>query len=171
MRSILPFCAFVLICFCHVAGALDLTKPEATETVLPQDIEIVVSHQNTANVVLGTWSAGSVTLGVVQLFSPNPFVKAFGMQNLVWGSIDGGIAIYGHQNLKKMDWSITTAVDEQLKFRRILLINALLDFLYLAVGFLLWRSAKIKLRGHGAGILLQGGFLLIFDWVNYALTF
>jgi hypothetical protein len=171
MRFLLPFCAFVLICLCHLVDAMDLTKPEANETVLSQDIERVVSHQNTANIVLGTWSTGSITLGVFQLFSPNPFVKAFGMQNLAWGSIDGGIAMYGHRNLNKMDWSITTAVDEKLKFRRILLINALLDFLYLAVGFLLWRSAKINLRGHGIGILVQGGFLLIFDWVNYALTF
>ncbi len=57
------------------------------------------------------------------------------------------------------------------KFRKILLINTLLDIGYLAVGFGLARANNVKWHGHGQGILIQGGFLLLFDGINYALTF
>lgn len=171
MRYLFLSCCFALIFSWCVVPASGAGKSESYDEALPDEVAALASHQQAANVILATWGVGSVTLGAIQLFSPNPFVKAFGLQNLVWGGIDGSIAIFGHTQLQKLDWSSTTALEENLKFRRILLINALLDVLYLAIGYLLWRKANVKWRGHGAGIMLQGGFLFVFDWVNYGLTF
>ena len=51
--------------------------------------------------------------------------------------------------------------------RRLLWLNAGLDLLYLALG---WRLAQAAIgsarRGHGLGILAQGGFLLLFDLLH-----
>ncbi|MDP2189473.1 MAG: hypothetical protein Q8J69_12415 [Sphingobacteriaceae bacterium] len=130
-----------------------------------------LQHQKNANIVLGSWSVLSMGAGAYQLFSPNPFIKAMGMQNLIWGAVDGGIALYGSYHLSNTDWSSKNLQLEREKFRKILLINTLLDVGYLALGFGLSRAANAKWHGHGYGILIQGGFLLMFDGINYALTF
>jgi hypothetical protein len=128
-------------------------------------------HQRNANRVLGSWSVLSMGAGAYQLFSPNPFIKAMGMQNLIWGAVDGGIALYGTHKLSNLNVGSKNLQLERDKFREILLINTLLDVGYLALGFGLSRSANAKWHGHGYGILLQGGFLFLFDGINYALTF
>ena len=128
-------------------------------------------HETRANMTLAVWSVGSIIGGGIQLLSPNPFVRAFGIQNLVWGSIDGGIAYYGYKTLGSTDWSVADKHAERIKFRKILLINALLDIGYLGLGFALYSARNTKWHGHGAGIMLQGGFLLLFDGINFAITF
>lgn len=160
-----------ITCVSYTGQADTGTQLVASAIGFSESTEAVVKHQYTANLILGTWSLGSVAAGVFQLFSRNPFVKAFGMQNLAWGSIDGTIAFFGHRSLQNVAWETTTPLAEKLKFRKVLLINSLLDFLYLAVGFLLLKTKNVKWHGHGVGIIFQGFFLFLFDWINFALTF
>lgn len=128
-------------------------------------------HQRSANRVLGGWSVLSMGTGAVQLTSANPFVKAMGLQNLIWGAIDGGLALYGSHHLATTSWGSKDLQKERENFRKILLINTLLDVGYLVLGYGLANAVNSKWHGHGQGILIQGGFLLLFDGVNYALTF
>lgn len=129
------------------------------------------THMHRANVVLGSWAALSMGTGAVQLFSPNPFTRAFGMQQLVWGAIDGGIAWYGQRELQRVDLKLRSPQEERERFRKILLVNTLLDLGYLGLGWYLLRHPQNRWHGHGAGIVVQGGFLLLFDGINVALTF
>jgi len=128
-------------------------------------------HQRNANRVLGGWSVLSMGTGAFQLTSPNPFIKAMGLQNLIWGAVDGGIALYGSHQLLSNSWESKDLKIEREKFRKILLINSLLDIGYLVLGFGLANASNSKWHGHGQGILIQGGFLLLFDGINYAFTF
>ncbi len=128
-------------------------------------------HMHRANVVLGSWSVLSMGVGAAQLFSPNPFTRAFGMQQLAWGAIDGGIAWYGHRQLHQVDLKLRSPEEERKRFRKILLVNTLLDVGYLGLGWYLMRHSNARWHGHGAGIVVQGGFLLLFDGINVALTF
>ncbi|HAW94950.1 MAG: hypothetical protein CMJ33_11030 [Phycisphaerae bacterium] len=50
-------------------------------------------------------------------------------------------------------------------FRRLLAINGGLDLLYLTTGVILVTRRDVIARGFGAAILVQGGFLLLFDLV------
>lgn len=128
-------------------------------------------HMHRANVVLGSWSVLSMGVGAAQLFSPNPFTRAFGMQQLAWGAIDGGIAWYGHRQLHQVDLKLRSPDEERKRFRKLLLVNTLLDVGYIGLGWYLMRHSNAKWHGHGAGIIAQGSFLLLFDGINVALTF
>lgn len=79
--------------------------------------------------------------------------RGFWTMSLFWVAIDAGIVA----------WSLFAPIEDLEAFRRILLVNAGLDVIYLIVGVVLLLRAKPLVRGFGAAILVQGGFLLVFD--------
>lgn len=79
--------------------------------------------------------------------------KGFWSMTLFWIAIDVGI----------VGWAIMDPVESTDEFRRLLLINSGLDVVYLLVGSFLLRRSDPLVRGFGAAILIQGGFLLLFD--------
>jgi hypothetical protein len=122
---------------------------------------------------LGAWAVASVVVGgALVVFADGAAARAFGLQCLVWGAIDGAIAITGAVSLKRAH--ARGAVDdperaapERRRLRRLLWINAALDVGYVAAAVLmlaLWRTPDGL--GHGLGVLVQGGFLLAFDAVH-----
>jgi hypothetical protein len=125
---------------------------------------------------LGAWAALSlVAAGVLTwaaLAWPEPLSVTLGavaLQFAVWGAIDGAIAAFGARDRRRRlargdaaDAKATAAFGSRL--RRLLRLNAGLDVGSLAVGLalvLLWRTPAGA--GHGLGVLVQGGFLLLFD--------
>lgn len=117
---------------------------------------------------LGTWALASVGVGAVLLAtSDGPAWNAFALQCLAWGAIDGVIALAGASSARRArrtagDPARTAAEHDRL--RRLLLINAGLDVVYVLVGIAIvvwWRTDAGF--GHGVGVLVQGGFLLGFD--------
>lgn len=128
-------------------------------------------HAENAMHVLTGWSVGSIAVGTGMLFVPNPQVKYAGVQNIAWGAIDLGIAVWGKQSTRK-NIGYKPPEQQQKEFRTALWINGLLDIAYIGAGYYLYQNGKNdKLRGTGAGIMIQGGFLFVFDWANFALTF
>ena len=86
--------------------------------------------------------------------------------------IDAGIAAFGLRGLSaKLDRTIDPpqADREAARLRRILWINTGLDVLYIAIGaviILTLGRADPFARGSGWGIILQGGFLFLFDLLH-----
>ena len=122
---------------------------------------------------LGAWAVASVVLGGALLaFADGAALRAFGLQFLVWGAIDGAIAIAGAIALRRAHARGAVAdpqraAPERRRLRRLLWINAGLDVVYVAAALLvlaLWRTPEGV--GHGLGILIQGRFLLVFDVVH-----
>ena len=126
-------------------------------------------HQKRAmNVLLG-WSGASVIAGSAMLFNESRTIRDFGIQNMAWGVIDGGIALFARRSiLDKWDSNISFQ-EEKRNFRKLLLINSLLDIAYVGVGTALAAYGRDKLKGHGYGIIIQGAFLLLFDGINLLL--
>lgn len=126
----------------------------------------VLKHQKKAmNTLLG-WSGASVIAGSAMLFHDSIIIRDLGIQNIAWGVIDAGIALYArHSILGKMNSDISIQKEQQ-KFRKLLLINSLLDIIYVGVGTALAASGRDNLKGHGYGIIIQGTFLLLFDGIN-----
>lgn len=119
------------------------------------------------------WSGGSIALGIVLVVSPWPFLEGLGLQMGVWGAIDLVIALFGMGRARKLYESSPEehrVVQEALRLRRILTINARLDVLYILVGGAVVVAFRRDpfLLGNGAGILIQGAFLLVFDRVHAA---
>ena len=100
------------------------------------------------------------------LFFASDFWRGFGLQCLMWGAIDLLIAWFGQRSLNKKLREAKNASQEARSLKRILLINAVLDVLYILIGISIWvlwgRTAAFTV-GNAVGVLLQGAFLLLFD--------
>ena len=102
------------------------------------------------------------------------FWRAFGIQALVWGIINIGIAIFGritsNNRMDKLENPLDDAVmkKETRNLRLLLWLNTGLDVLYMLVGlrFVRKSNGNSRKRGTGAGIILQGLLLFVFDLVH-----
>lgn len=122
------------------------------------------------NTLLG-WGGFSMVTGTGMLFSGNPRIQYAGIQNIAWGAIDSGIALWGKSG-NRNDRMRLSPVQKTNNFRKALWINGLLDIVYIGAGYALYSKGKNeKVKGSGVGIMVQGSFLFVFDWIHYALTF
>lgn len=139
------------------------------------------------------WGLGSVLVGIPVVLSGSAFWRGFGIQAAAWGAIDAFIALYAllrARHLSGLEPNEVREVRAALKLRRILLINGALDVLYVTAGLavVLWArgaggadapgvlGAKSSVgaggagagvaAGTGFGILVQGLFLLFFDFYH-----
>ncbi len=120
---------------------------------------------------LSFWSLASIAFGL-PILTLNPFWRGVGIQFIAWGAIDLLIAIVGAAAAKRRKARLTpdeladSALKEGAKLKRILLINTGLDVLYVIGGIALILTLganSAEWRGHGWGIIVQGGFLFFFD--------
>ncbi len=123
------------------------------------------------------WSALSMAAGLMLLILGDPFARGLGVQALAWGLIDAGIAWLGRRSaemrllkqIKSGQDRIQCAASEARNLRRLLWINVALDVLYIAGGVVLvvtlGRSDAFA-RGNGWGVVVQGGFLFVFDLLH-----
>ncbi|MDA9817300.1 hypothetical protein N9C19_00855 [bacterium] len=71
--------------------------------------------------------------------------------------------------------SFFETLNQQRKTETVFLINAGLDLAYISSGFILKNrqtqdpTEQAKNNGFGNSIILQGGFLLIFDWLAFSI--
>jgi pimeloyl-ACP methyl ester carboxylesterase len=94
------------------------------------------------------------------------FWRSFGQQALVWGLVDAAIAAFGLLSARRKLAEGPDPDEERRQSERLsrtLWVNTGLDLVYLAAGTALLRREDDSWQGHGAGILLQGGFLALFD--------
>lgn len=94
------------------------------------------------------------------------------VQFLAWGAVDGVISILGARTSARKQAAMQesdraqTEVKEARWLSRVLWVNTGLDVLYLFGGFWLtqtWGAESPLWQGHGVGIMIQGGFLFLFD--------
>jgi esterase/lipase len=114
------------------------------------------------------WSFISVVAGLL-VFGRGDFWRGFAIQAFVWAGVDALIALFGlRSSLPKLfqPVDLTAAEKETKKLRKILWINTGLDVLYITGGSLLYVLQGAEnpfLAGTAAGIIIQGGFLFLFD--------
>lgn len=134
-------------------------------------------HQSRMNVnesamlVLGTWAAGNILIGTYGNFKASGEAKYFHQFNAMWNVVNLGIAAFGYFNAVNSDPSSMTNLEIIKDFNSLqnfLLLNAGLDAAYIMTGFYLKERSKNsssaeRLQGYGNSLLLQGGFLLLFD--------
>jgi hypothetical protein len=117
------------------------------------------------------WAMASSALGLVLAWRGNAFWRGVGVQAIAWGAVDGAIAVVGQYGAEKQQGSALPVDDlaQARRLRRLLRLNAALDVLYVAGGlFIVERNVRSNRHraGHGAGIVLQGAFLFVFDWYH-----
>ncbi len=121
--------------------------------------------------ILTGWGLASIGTGIALLFSEDAWIRDFGVQQIAWGAVDLVIAVIALAMQARSPWKDFDRTKEQEKFRFSLWLNTGLDVLYMAVGAALLLFGGKLLGGHGAGVLVQGGFLFAFDLVNALWTY
>ena len=120
------------------------------------------------------WGVVSIIVGLLLQRHRHPLWRGIGAQSAGWGLIDALIALVGGISTQNKIASLPnpgnehTQHKEKSNLKMILWLNAGLDVLYVIGGAWVARSDKgdgVR-RGHGLGIMLQGGFLFVFDFLH-----
>lgn len=123
--------------------------------------------------VLGAWSIASMGAGAgLALGGPNDFERFVGIQGIAWGAINLAFTLWGEAQSRPNLFTTTDSAaiikKDAASLSRAFWINALLDVGYILVGTVLWNIGGTEaIRGTGAGIVTQGGFLFGFDTLGY----
>ena len=95
--------------------------------------------------------------------------------NVYWNIVNGALAGLGILEAKKKQGNLSAfqTLDEQSSTEKTFLINTGLDAAYVMTGVYLLEKSKNSmdnqdmLKGYGQSVILQGGFLLLFDGIMY----
>ena len=127
----------------------------------------------TAMTVLGGWATGNIITSGILLGHHHGSERAFHQMNVGWNLVNLSIAGAGYwhssRQLRRPSGSPGDILYQQQKIRQSLLFNAGLDLAYLTAGAWMMdkglnsNSPDARLEGFGKSLLLQGGFLFIFD--------
>jgi hypothetical protein len=115
------------------------------------------------------WSGASIAAAAAFVAFSHPTSDALAIQFAVWGAIDAAIALLGERDRRRrltagegMDAAATARFRARLA--RVLWLAALSDVGYVAIGIAIFAFVPTPTGvGHALGVLIQGGFLLVFD--------
>jgi len=124
----------------------------------------------TAMYILGSWAVGNMLIGGIGMSQTSGDTRYFHQMNLMWNTVNIGIAAYGLiSGAPGFINSADLVISNHRKMENLYLINSGLDLVYIAAGgYMLHRSkSSVKradmLEGYGKSVILQGGFLFVFD--------
>jgi hypothetical protein len=132
------------------------------------------------NLMLGLGSyavTNFVVGGIGYATSQDEATKHFHEMNVMWNTVNLGLAVPGYLKAKRGGKSLTLEemIKEQKKTETIFLVNDVLDLGYIATGVWMKNQAVNQgdradmFEGYGNSLILQGSFLLAFDAYAYYL--
>ncbi|MEO7312193.1 MAG: hypothetical protein ABIX01_17450 [Chitinophagaceae bacterium] len=164
--------------FCFISLAPILGKTQQATTTLSQFRVAENSIQKKGMTVLAGWGGANIITGAYYSGRTSGPTKYFHQMNMYWGIINGvlgGSALLRLPAAKSKQLSFVEAIKEQQTLEKTFLFNAGLDLAYIASGIAFKESSKNNLEkrdrrlGYGNSLLLQGGFLLLFDGLMYTI--
>ncbi|WP_080055872.1 DUF6992 family protein [Spirosoma aerolatum] len=135
-----------------------------------------IQHQKTLGLTLGGYALANIAVGSIAAGQTSGETKYFHRMNVYWNLVNLGIAgagLLSSRRSQKGNETLGDAVRKHETMKQILLLNTGLDVAYVIGGAYLRERAETRpdqadqLRGYGKSIMVQGGFLLAFDLVNY----
>ena len=128
--------------------------------------------------VLGSWAIANMATGAMGWSRNTGSDKYFHQMNFFWNTVNLGIAGFSMYSFSQLNpWMLSNQeiIERHMRIQNLYLINAGLDIAYLGTGFLLRHlsgrneNRADQLMGYGNSVILQGGFLFLFDGVMYAI--
>ena len=167
MRKTILFIFFIsgsLSCF---SQKTDLVKFEKERTRISKN----------SMLVLGGWSVLNIVGSGLGTKTHNSEVRHFHQMNVMWGAINlaiAGLGYIGNANAKFDNPTLASVLKHQNGVEKTYLINGGFDVLYIGAGLWMNKASGNQKRpdrfeGWGNSIMLQGGFLLVYDAINYAI--
>jgi hypothetical protein len=125
--------------------------------------------------VLGSWAGANLITNGILLSNSSGSDKYFYQMNVYWNVVNGALAGLGVFGAKKTQGNLSAfqTLEEQSNTEKTFLVNTGLDVAYVMTGVYLLEKSKNstdsqdKLKGYGQSVILQGGFLLLFDGIMY----
>ena len=130
--------------------------------------------------VLGGWAVANLLAGGLATGQTEGSAHYFHQMNAGWGAVNLALAGTGYLAARRAARSPQPdragTVRQQLRTENLYVFNAGLDVAYLATGLYLLEKGRNptatgsadRWRGYGQSLLLQGGFLLLFDGFQFA---
>jgi hypothetical protein len=114
-------------------------------------------------------NTGSTTAPIS--YSNSTEKKYFFQMGAIWGSVDFVTALLGYTSTQKYknkkNLTAAQVLEQQNRIEKIFRINSYLDIGYIGAGLYLKLAGDSRnspiMKGYGESILVQGGFLLLFD--------
>jgi hypothetical protein len=138
------------------------------------------THSRNGMIALGSWATGNLIAGTAGALTTEPgsMMFSFHLMNASWNVVNLGIAIpayFGARKRLKKEYDIPGTFKLQKQQETLYLINAGLDVLYVGSGIFLQefgnrysnQNVRNSFKGMGYSLIMQGGFLLIFDAVMF----
>lgn len=159
MRTI----AAIILLILFTSGAK--AQPGSDSLVFKQYVKV----QKQGMLTLGTWAAGNIVLGLTTAQYSEGSRHYFNSMNAYWNTVNLGLATLGYINSRRLahkPGEYKNVAERIRKTKRVFIINAGLDLVYMGAGYALSRAGGKNPdlnKGFGNAIILQGGFLLGFD--------
>jgi len=168
--SVLLFCCVVLLIPTNsIAQSLSETLTEFNQDR--------IALNKKGMYVLSGWAISNIAVGSIGYFNSKGSTKYLHQMNVGWNLVNlaiagGALYQYGHADPSAIN--LTQSMSEARSIENILLLNIGLNISYITGGGYLWergiRKANNRLTGYGQALLIQGGFLLLFDSALYFLN-
>ena len=157
----------VMLSLCSFSQKVDLTRFEKQR----------VSYSKNAMIGLAGWSVANLVGSGIATNTRNKEMRYFHQMNVMWGGINlaiAGLGYWGAGREKIENPTLEAVLKHQNKIEKTYLINAGLDVVYVGSGLLMNKTSDNqknpeKFKGYGNSIMMQGGFLLLYDAVMYAI--
>ena len=170
MKNIILLWVFINLSF-------SIVYAQSTSENLTLPYQKLQQKERRAMLQLGSWAVGNIALGsVLAARSKNAENKAFHQMNAGWNVINLAIAGFGYYSSQKgvpTDLTLWALSEKNYSLQKTFLFNAGLDFGYMAGGAWMMERSKNtaknaeRLKGFGKSVILQGGFLFVFDIAQY----
>jgi hypothetical protein len=133
--------------------------------------------QKRSMVALAGWSAANIVASGIATDTRNREMRYFHQMNVMWGGINlaiAGLGYWGAGREKIDNPALADVLKHQNRIEKTYLINAGLDVVYVGAGLLMNKTSDNqknpeKFKGYGNSIMLQGGFLLLYDAIIYTI--
>lgn len=162
---------FILVVILALIPELLHAQIQKSEPVFLYERSLML--QKNGMLVLGGWAAANLITGSIGYFRTDGQLRYLHQMNAAWNTVNLGIAVFAYRSALMSTTDILTSemLSEMSDLDRILLINAGLDLLYMGTGAYLWNRGSNqnnnRLTGYGQSLIIQGGFLLMFDAILY----
>lgn len=124
--------------------------------------------------VLGSWAAANIIQGSISASNTSGSTHYLHQMNAYWNTVNLTIAGLGFWVLRMQQKQSATPeqlIRDQKNLEKLLLLNTGLDVSYIITGLYMkergLRLTNDQQTGYGNSLLIQGGFLLVLDLVQY----
>jgi hypothetical protein len=156
-----------------IASSIQAQSDSLLQSIVQKQFKL----QRISTRILAGWSVANLAASGIAVGQAKGSTKYFHQMNLYWNVVNVGIAGMGLLSLRKLNESPTASsvVKEHYTLQKSLLLNTGLDIAYVTSGLWLLEKSKTekdpirsdRFLGFGQAVIVQGGFLLVFDLTNY----